>query len=135
MIPVPEAVLPMDLDNRHEHRAHGSGCSQGCQEPKRQGETATYLPQDSQAGPEPCRFEPLFLHPLHRLGETRTSKPAPLLRSVYGKRQSSHQAKNEKTDTYCNCHESCSFQREPPFLESPGFSHGEEKMAVRRQCS
>ena len=27
------------------------------------------------------------------------------------------------------------FQREPSFLESPGFSHGEEKMAVRRQCS
>src|SRR6266568_9278659 len=96
MIPVPETVLPMDLDNRHDYRAHGPCCSQGCQEPKRQGETTTYLPQDNQAGPEPGRFEPLFLHPLCRLGEPRTTEPAKeLLHSVCGQRQSSHKAENE----------------------------------------
>src|SRR5205807_4770914 len=33
---VPETVFPMGLDDCHEHRAEGSGCPQGCQEPERE---------------------------------------------------------------------------------------------------
>src|SRR5258708_6056357 len=84
IIPVPETVLPMGLDNRQSHCAYGPCCSQGCQEPKRQGKAASELTENHQAGPKPGRVESLFLHPLYRLSEPRTSKPAKPLRSVDG---------------------------------------------------
>src|SRR6266849_4584686 len=95
MIPVPETVLPMGLDNRHEHCAYGPCCSQGCQEPKRQGKAASELTEDHQTGPKPGRVESLFLHPLYRLSEPRTSKPAKPLRSVDGQCQSGYQAEKK----------------------------------------
>src|SRR5260370_14185740 len=75
MIPVPETVLPMGLDNRHEHCAYGPCCSQGGQEPKRQGKAASELTENHQAGPKPGRVESLFLHPVDRLWDAGTSKP------------------------------------------------------------
>src|SRR6266849_389161 len=95
MIPVPETVLPMGLDNRHEHCAYGPCCSQGCQEPKRQGKAASELTEDHQTGPKPGRVESLFLHPLYRLSEPRTSKPAKPLRSLDGQCQSGYQAEKK----------------------------------------
>src|SRR5258707_14561129 len=97
MIPVPETVLPMGLDNRHEHCAYGPCGSQGCQEPKRQGKAASELTENHQTGPKPGRVESLFLHPLCRLNEPNTSKPAKYLHYVDGQRPSCYHAEKKES--------------------------------------
>src|SRR5260370_32195659 len=73
---VPEAVFPVALENRHQHRPEDTGCPQGRQEPKRERYTAAKFPQNHQPCPQPHGFEPLFLEPLRQLSETRALEPA-----------------------------------------------------------